>query len=64
MAPTVTPLVPAGTRRPMECVGESLFTQVPWLFFTGVALKMAVPACHAAQEAVRSQDQELIGALV
>ena len=48
MAPAETPLVPAGTRRPMECVGESLFTQLPWLFFTGVALRTAVPAGHAA----------------
>ena len=45
----VTPVAeaPPGTRMPMECDGDLLFTQLPWLFFTGVATSEAVPARHA-----------------
>ena len=41
-----TPVALSGTRMATACVGELVFTQYPWLFFTGVATSAAVAACH------------------
>ncbi len=51
--PTETPAAEAGTRMPMECDGDLLFTQLPLLFLTGVALSEAVPASRASRSSQR-----------